>query len=366
MPLRARVGRRTKIGGRNAQNYEEDQRTVIALLNRIPVTDGGAGGSLGGRIINGMASDALYRAIASFEDKHFPGQRSGFVDPGGAMLNRMEALAARRPATPAASAPAPPHCEVITIPPLLDLGPLVRTVLEALNVQLPTRARCLDRTEVDAAKEVYGESLDYDDIYVADSVGASGRPLTTALKLGSRWVVVLNMGPSGFEHPNGDPSTLIHELAHAWQSQHHPDDPMQYMLNCVRSQAEAEAATAAAALGRVSLKSLELLKRIALHRMVPGFNPNLSIGTIGEASAYAYVPGGQFYEYAGEQIASQIEDSRHPPTALTSVPGARDHVNRIRQHVRSVPRGVKDAWNIISLSVTRYAHKHYPNVVWHK
>lgn len=366
MPLRGRVGRHTKLEGRHTQNNEDDQRTVIALLNRIPVADGGTGGSLGGPIKRGMASDALYRAIVAFEDKHFPGQRSGFVDPDGAMLKRMEALTARRPASPAAAAPAPPHCEVITLPPLMEQSSLIRTVLNALDVQLPTRARCLDRTEVDAGKEVYGESLAYDDIYVADSIGMSGRPLTTALKLGSRWSVVLNMGPDGFEHPNRDAPTLIHELAHAWQSQHHPDDPMQYMLNCVRSQVDAEVATAVDSVSKISVESLKLLKRFALHRIAPGFNPKVNLATLGEASAYAYVPGWQFHEYGGEQIASQIEDSRYPPRAVTDSTTARTHVARVGQHVRSVPRGVKDLWNIMSLSVPRYAHKNFQNVVWHK
>lgn len=95
MPLRARVGRHTRLAGRHCQNWAEDQQTVIDLLNRIPVTDGGAGGKLNGRIIVGMSSDALYRAISQFEDKHFPGQRSGFVDPDGAMLKLMHELAAR-------------------------------------------------------------------------------------------------------------------------------------------------------------------------------------------------------------------------------------------------------------------------------
>src|SRR5262245_64898777 len=95
MPLRGRVGRHTKAGGRQCQNWTQDQQTVIALLNRIPARDGGTEGNLGGRTIGGIASDALYQAISRFEDLHVPGQRSGFVDPGGAMLRRMETLDAR-------------------------------------------------------------------------------------------------------------------------------------------------------------------------------------------------------------------------------------------------------------------------------
>jgi hypothetical protein len=80
---------------------------VVTLLNRIPVNDGGAGGSLNGRIVSGLSSDALYGAISQFEDKHFPGQRSGFVDPAGLMLKRMEELAARTASTPAPATKGP-------------------------------------------------------------------------------------------------------------------------------------------------------------------------------------------------------------------------------------------------------------------
>jgi hypothetical protein len=96
MTIHERVGRHTKLGGKPCQNRMDDQKTVIDLLNRIPVANGGAGGSLSGSTIKaGVASDALYNAIVRFEDKHFPGQRNGFVEPGGAMLKRMEQLAAQ-------------------------------------------------------------------------------------------------------------------------------------------------------------------------------------------------------------------------------------------------------------------------------
>ena len=88
MSLRGRVGQHG-IGGRQCQNWIEDQQLVIALLNGIPVTEGGAGGKLAGRVVLGIASHALNLAILQFEDRQFPGQRSGFVDPDGKMWNRM-------------------------------------------------------------------------------------------------------------------------------------------------------------------------------------------------------------------------------------------------------------------------------------
>lgn len=93
MSLKARVGRHTQANGRQCQNYPQDQQTVIDLLNRIPVAKGGAGGSLKGPVVSGICSDALYHAISQFEDKYFPRQRHGFVDPGGPMLKRMQELA---------------------------------------------------------------------------------------------------------------------------------------------------------------------------------------------------------------------------------------------------------------------------------
>ena len=127
MPLKGRVGRHTKDGGRHCQNWADDQQVVIALLNKIPVADGGVGGALtgniGGRLVPGMASDALYRAISTFEDKHFPGQRSGFVDPGGKMLQRMEALAARPGGKPTAGPTTQPPASTQAPDPAAE-GPL--------------------------------------------------------------------------------------------------------------------------------------------------------------------------------------------------------------------------------------------------
>ena len=105
MPIRGRVGRHHKTGGRHCQNWADDQRTVVTLLNQIPIEQGGAGGKLQPRIVAGIASDDLFAAILRFEDKHFPGQRSGFIDSGGPMYRRMESLTT---AAPVPSEPPPP------------------------------------------------------------------------------------------------------------------------------------------------------------------------------------------------------------------------------------------------------------------
>jgi hypothetical protein len=89
MAIRARVGRHTQLGGRQCQNWSDDQKTIIDLLNRIAPSNSGTGGSLKPRIVAGIASDELFSAIVAFENKQFPGQRSGFVDPGGPMYQKL-------------------------------------------------------------------------------------------------------------------------------------------------------------------------------------------------------------------------------------------------------------------------------------
>ena len=92
MSIKARVGRHARDGGRHCQNWPEDQRTVIDLLNAIPAAAGGAGGGLKPRVVSGVCSDELYRAILVFEGRYMPGPSDGFLDPDGGMLKRMEEL----------------------------------------------------------------------------------------------------------------------------------------------------------------------------------------------------------------------------------------------------------------------------------
>ena len=96
MPIRARVGRHTRSGGGHCQNWADDQKVIIDLLNSIPRTSGGTQGSLNPRIVAGICSNELYAAISAFEDKYWPGQRSGYIDPGGAMYQKLALLAAPR------------------------------------------------------------------------------------------------------------------------------------------------------------------------------------------------------------------------------------------------------------------------------
>jgi hypothetical protein len=240
---------------------------------------------------------------------------------------------------------APEPCKDIEIPPLDSLPVWLQGLLVLAKVILPSRARCLTESERASAKGVYGESLDYDAIYVSNGIGAQNRPVTTALLVGTRWVVVLNVGPTNFIPPVTN-DVLIHELAHAWQSQHHPE-PWQYMENCAKSQIQAAAAGAFKTVTDV---------------VVPG--SGLFIEDLGDASAYAYIPGKLFGDYGGEQIAQQIEDLFEPGT-LSLTGAMRSHMAVIAARVKASPPGYADPENVRSLGIPRYEHEKTTGVVWH-
>ena len=247
--------------------------------------------------------------------------------------------------------PAPPGCTAIQIP-AVDLPPTVLAIFELAKVTIPKSARCLSAEEVTTAKAYYANSLDYDRIYISDGLGASNRPVTVALPVDGRWIVVLNVGPYAYANPNASSqkATLIHELAHAWQSQHHPKEPMRFMMNCALCQAAAAAATAAAAINS--------------NRWVRLATPGVPDLQLGPADAYSYVPGKPFGDYGGEQIAQQVEDLVVFPRPLSPVEISRIAV--IPAYMASVPAGVESAENVRSLSrLDRYAHKSFPGVVWH-
>ena len=112
MAIRARVGRHTQLGGRHCQNWSDDQRAVIDLLNRISPPNGGAGGSLYPRIVAGIASAELYNAMVAFENRHFRRPRRGKFAARGWLARthrrlpgrlRIHGAAARARTRPAAS-----------------------------------------------------------------------------------------------------------------------------------------------------------------------------------------------------------------------------------------------------------------------
>jgi hypothetical protein len=237
-------------------------------------------------------------------------------------------------------------CGTIDIPEE-SKSPMLAAVLQQLGARMPTRARCLDPLELAIAKPIYQNSLVYDDIFISDGFGGGGNPFTIALELGGRWIVILNVGPGAYADPAySKKSVLIHELAHAWQSQHHPK-PWQFMLNCTECNAAAAVATRVDAASR--------------NKWVKTATGMPDIGT-GEASSYAYVPGLPFGEYAGEQIAEQVEDFFYPPRGLET--SKRVLLSSIWSHITSVQAGIPDWGNIESLGNVRFEY-HTQGVVWH-
>jgi hypothetical protein len=264
------------------------------------------------------------------------------------------------PPPPPPGPPPPPNCTAITIP-QLNLPFTVLAALSLANVKLPSTARCLDSTEAEYARTIYGESLDYDRIYVSDGVGADNRPVTIAVPLDGDddWIVILNLGPWTYSHPlSGSDAkpTLIHELAHAWQSQHH-SDPIQFMINCAKSQAAAAAASTV-----VKANDNPIADAVA-----PGIAR--PIASLGPADAYSYVPGKFFGDYGGEQIAQQVEDvvkAPSPPKCRYLTGTEKTSIGTIANYMKSASRGQVVAENVRSLSSVKYVHQSYDGVVWHE
>lgn len=191
----------------------------------------------------------------------------------------------RQPAGPASAPP--------------EIGRLMQMVgrvlgslpLGTTGIVLPTRARFLDPAEQAEAMTVFRGSLDFTKIVITNGLGYNGRRFTVAVRLSSGWHVALNMGNVGCWASRPRSETLVHELVHAWQSQHHGSDPRAFMTNSLACQALAEAQT-----------------------VMRG----------GRYSAYAYIPGKPFGEYAAEQVAQQVEHRYarrgHPtPAVITTI-----------------------------------------------
>jgi hypothetical protein len=203
MPIRARVGRHTRAGGRHCQNWADDQKTVIDLLNRVPVTNGGTGGSLRPRIIAGVASPELYAAIVAFETKHFPGRRLGFFEPFERMFRKLVVLGTPAPApapAPAPSAPPPPA------PAAPTTGPVPRV---------------LTTGEKQMLFPIFGNTIDYDQQVVGRNDRHTGGEYNSFTP-----GYLPNMSPhlwswdyslaSNKEHA----AVFVHEMVHVWQSGH--------------------------------------------------------------------------------------------------------------------------------------------------
>lgn len=166
-------------------------------------------------------------------------------------------------------------------------------------------------------RSIFARSIDFSKVFVSYKTGFQNRPFTVAMTISpaasvSITIQVMNLGT----HP--DEATIVHEMTHVWQSQHH-SDPLQFMRNCISCQAVA-----------LRRNSMEVVRSpaIAHHRAFPWNYP---------FSAYAYLstPKSSFSSYGGEQIAEQVEG------------GETD----IIAHVRDIAANVVDSDNVTSLNV---------------
>ena len=159
------------------------------------------------------------------------------------------------------------------------------------SISLPTlpNFKKLDATQTGFATGAFGNSIDLSRVFISNKVGPTGRPFTAfigaPIGLATQFgICVMNLGKFAT-----DKKTVIHELTHVWQSQH-AANPATFMQNCLGSQ------TQAAAENGVLVTAIPNIRN---HEDFPSDFP---------MSAYSFVPGKpKFSDYAGEQIAYQVE-----------------------------------------------------------
>ncbi|MFM2052066.1 MAG: hypothetical protein RL456_103 [Pseudomonadota bacterium] len=84
--------------GRQGLNARADQETVQALLNRVPVEEGGASPRLQAPVTDRRIGAPLQAAIDRFQARQFDTRfRDGRIDPGGPTLRLLNALAGEGP-----------------------------------------------------------------------------------------------------------------------------------------------------------------------------------------------------------------------------------------------------------------------------
>ncbi len=264
--------------GANGKNLKADVETVQTLLNRVPYDKGGPTPPLK---VDGLCWQKTTAAIERFQKIG-----CGFkwpdrvIEPGRKTWIELEKY--DEPATP----PPPedePKCPRGVVPTMqLPPGQTSNSFFGG-GKYLPAP---LDTGQRNSARRVFGDSLDLDAIRVLyrSPSGAKGACLVGPLP-----------GQNTLFLSSTAELLLIHELTHAWQSQHDSDKKM-YMIN--------------------AYESFKLEEK-------------------GKTSAYwyQYIPEKPFEQYAAEQIADQVENDE----------------SRIVKHIRSRYRLFNDPLNEESL-----------------
>jgi outer membrane protein OmpA-like peptidoglycan-associated protein len=256
--------------------------------------------------------------------------------------------------------PRPPRPQPVP-PEIQRLIRIVGTLLQAIpglgktGVKIPTTLRFLNPLERREAAKMFGAGLDFTRILISDGLGAQGRPFTVSVPSGGTTMIVMSLGDVSSWHAAPRSHTLIHELTHAWQSQHHGTDPSAFMANSVKCQGLAIADTPIA-----KAQAAEAAVAAATARGV--FNP-VTLAGIGKAaanaedvSAYAYIPGKAFSAYGAEQIAEQVEDAYRGTGRPTAA---------VVAHVKSLAANAPSTLNQGSLNTISFERKSTPGVVFH-
>jgi len=190
-----------------------------------------------------------------------------------------------------------------------------------LRIKPPTAVRFLCKSETNEAFKVFGGSLDLTKILISDGLGLFGRPFTVAVNHPDGWHVVMNLGHLDSWIANRRRKCiLIHELTHAWQSQHHSTNKQAFMWNAIRNQVGAAISA-------------------------PDFNFR---------AAYAYIPKRPFGENSAEQIAQRVQDDYR---------GTEKSPDILRV-IRPVKPYVHSAENENSLNKVSILAKAHPGVRW--
>ena len=172
------------------------------------------------------------------------------------------------------------------------------------------------------AREVYGDSLDFSLILISSKAGLQNRPFTYAFPFTTGIMQIINCGTF-----NPNRATLIHELCHVWQSQHH-SNKFKFMANAVESQGRAAAANAAAVFSDPSIRHNDDF---------PLFYP---------FDSYASDASLSFSDLAAEQMASAVEHGR----------------SAIVNHIRSIAANAIDPALVTALASPRMGDRRLPNV----
>jgi hypothetical protein len=254
--------------------------------------------------------------------------------------------------SPTKALPASMSTLLVLIDALLKKIPL----LGYSGIVIPSDARFLDCREETLANTIFGNSLDYSRIIITDGLGFSGRAFTIVIQISGKFYVIMMLGTSPLD------DTLIHELTHAWQSQHHGSDPQAFMWAAVKCQLMALADIPLAKSSAAAIAYSKIIPSIVtndLFKIAAATKASAAAAANEDTSAYAYIPGFSFEMYGAEQIAQLIEDYSESNTMHTNFK------KNILDNISSLKPNVRSLLNEKSLAVIRFNRKSEPNVIWH-